>query len=115
MVVTGRPCRTPLAGRERYRSAAVPAGGRRRHAVAPVTPIHAIYVSNGVRPSNEEEATSKGVQQEVEVDGLVLLTEEAAELASPLEQNKGVAGRRERSQNAGAAKVWCLSTNGLLS
>ena len=59
--------------------------------------LRALNVSSGNLPSIKEEATREGVHEEMEVDGLVLLTEVAAKPAPLLERKKGVAGRGERS------------------
>ena len=59
----------------------------------PFKVFHTLNVSIGVLLSGKEEAIKKGAQQEIGVDGLVLLTEVMLKPALLLEQKKGVAGR----------------------
>ena len=51
--------------------------------------LRALNVSSGVLLLCEEEATREGAHKEVEVDGLVPLTEVAMKPAPPLERKKG--------------------------
>ena len=77
----------------------------------PTKVLRALDVSIDVSPSSDEKATRKGAHKEVEVDGSVPLKEVAEKPAPQLEWKKGVAGPRERLQNAGAVKALCLSSN----